>query len=283
MRASTITAAALAALTLAAAAPAHAADTLVAAAPGAKNLASGGGYLAWAAPAPGGGHVLTVRAPDGTITTPDVPRFRRAPDPAIGSDRFGADGRRLLAVYARDGDLFALDLRTFAEERVAGASTRAYEESAPDLEFGRMTFVRRGGRDNGVFYRDGEGRLRRLTRAVPRETSMSASRVAYTSGRNLVIRRLSGRGRPSIVPTPSPAFSLVLTRYTLTWAVRGGRLFQTPRFGGSSEVERVSSRREATRTFPASTDSFAFSGSFVRFVLDAEGVKRIGEANVFSR
>lgn len=263
-----------AAMTLAVA-PVASADSLVVAAPGAKNLTSGGGYMAWAAPTGDGGWRLAVRAPDGTVTTPgEIGRFRVAPDPSIGSDRFGADGRRLLVLYSRDGDVFAYDLRNGGEKRVSGASSRTYEEYGPSMEFGRMTFVRRGGRNNGVFYRSG-GTSRRVSRATPRETSMNGSRVGYPSGRNVVIRRVSGRGHRSTVPTPSPGFGLVLTRYSLTWLTRDGRVFQTPRFGGSSDVDRVSTANEASRRLPATTNSIANHGSFVRFYLDGEGIKRV--------
>ena len=61
----------LALLVLAAALPAATAgaagaDTLIAAAPGARNLTANGGYLVWAAP-DGARWRLTVRAPDGTV------------------------------------------------------------------------------------------------------------------------------------------------------------------------------------------------------------------------
>jgi hypothetical protein len=264
----------LAAAALAAVPAAASADTLIAPAPGGQNLAGGGGYLVWAAPAEGGGWQLAVRSPDGTITTPNVARFRVAPDPAIGSDRNAAAGRRLLAVYSRDGDVFALNLRTGTEERVAGASTRAYEEYAPSVVFGSFAFVRRGGRTNGVFtLRD--GRLHRVTTARPRELAYNGSRVAYPSGRNVVVRRVSGEGRPSIVRTPSAAFSLVLTRYSVTWLVRGGQVLRTPRFGGSSDVDRVTTARAASRRLPASTNSIADRRGLPGYALDGEGVKRI--------
>ena len=264
----------LAAAAVAAVPAAASADSLITAAPRGENLTSGGGYLVWAAPAEGGGWDLVVRGPDGTVTAPAIPNFRTAPDPAIGSDSTDVRERRLLAVYSRDGDVFALNLATGAEERVAGASTSAYEEYAPNVSFGRFAFVRRGGRDNGVFtLRD--GRLRKVTSARPRELGFNGSRVAYPSGRNVVIRRVSGGGRPSIVRTPSPAFSIVLTRYTATWLVRGGHVLRTPRFGGSSDVDRVTSARSASRRLPASTNSIADRRGLPGYALDAEGVKRI--------
>ena len=98
----------------AALAPAASADTLVAEAPGARNLVSGGGYLAWSAPSADGWR-LTVRAPDGTVSQPAVAPFAQPPQPGIGTtDQFGPS-RRLVAVYTRNGDVYELDLRTGTE------------------------------------------------------------------------------------------------------------------------------------------------------------------------
>jgi len=259
------------------------ADTLVTPAQGAQNLASGGGYLVWSAPAPEGGFQLTVRAPDGTVSTPGIARFRTAPDPAIGSGGTQtAANRPLVAVYSRDGDIHRLDLRTGVESKVAGASSPTYEETAPSIQYGRMTFVRRGGRDNGVFFRDGS-RLKKISSARPRELVFNGSRVAYTSGKNIVIRNVSGRGRASKVKVPGggQAFGLTITRYSLTFAVRGGDLYQTPRFGGSSGVQTVSSASKGEPHLSDTLNSVAFEGVFVRYYADTEGIKRIAKQNLF--
>ena len=257
------------------------ADSLVAPAPGAVNLAAGGGYLVWFAPGEDTGWRLVVRAPDGTVSTPDVPGFASPARASIGSDRPGIDGRRLLAVYSRAGDVHALDLRTGAEERVRGASTRAYEEDLPSVQYGSVVFVRRGGRRNGVFSLSGS-RLKRIVAATPRELASSGSRIAYPSGRHLIIRRASGEGRPSRIRTSGRATSLQLSRYSLTFLVRGeGRVFRTPRFGGSSTVDRVTVAGEGSRQLPGSTQSIANSGSDPRWYLDAEGVKAIAPRLTF--
>jgi hypothetical protein len=91
----------LAATLLAATAATASADTLVTAAPGALNLTANGGYQAWAAPAAGGRWRLSVRAPDGSVTTPAIADFGAPPRAQIGSTQFAASGRRLLAVYSR--------------------------------------------------------------------------------------------------------------------------------------------------------------------------------------
>ena len=73
------TTALLATALLAAGATAASADSLVAPAPGARNLTANGGYIVSAAPAAGGRWRLTVRAPDGTITTPAIADFGAPP------------------------------------------------------------------------------------------------------------------------------------------------------------------------------------------------------------
>jgi hypothetical protein len=261
------------------------ADSLVTAAPGAQNLASGGGYLIWSAPAEGGGFQLTVRGPDGTVSAPTaVARSRTAFDPAVGSDQNAIDGRKLVAIYSRDGDVYTYDLRAGTETKVDVASSSTYEETAPGINFGRITFVRRGGSDNGVFYA-GENGLSRITTARPRELVFNGSRVAYTSGKNVVIRKVSGRGAVSTVKVPggSQAFGLALSRYALTFATKGGKVFQTNSFGGSGREENATSARAANETLPASLNSVAFSGVFVRFYADGEGIKRISTQNIFRR
>jgi hypothetical protein len=58
-------------------------------------------------------------------------------------------------------------------------------------------------------------------------------------------------------------------------------VFQTPRFGGSSGIQRVSTAREASERLPESLTSVAHQGSFIRWYLDGEGLKRISTQNLF--
>jgi hypothetical protein len=268
-----------AALTLGAA-PTASADTLVAPEPGARNLASGGGWLAWAARAEGGGWQLRLRSPDGTVSTPDIPRFSAAPDPSIGTEAVSGSGpdRRLLVVYSRNGDIVSFSPADGREAKVAGASSRSYRETAPSIVLGRLTFVRRGGRRNGLHHLSGGRRVRRISSATPAETVQNGSRVAYTSGRNVIVRRISGRGPAATLRSPSRPFSLVLTRYQLSWAIGTGTVYRTPRFGGSGDVALPTSARASSRRLPATTNSIALSGTDVRWFLDAEGVKRVEPA-----
>ena len=110
----------LAVLGTLAAAPAALADTLLAAAPGARNLAQSGDYAVWAQP-DGSRWRLAVRGPDGTVTLPDIPSFGAAPDPAVAATRENNVPTLVpYAVYARCAgtsttagcDVWRLDLRT---------------------------------------------------------------------------------------------------------------------------------------------------------------------------
>ena len=268
--------AAAAALALPAAASA---DTLVTSAPGAQNLASGGGYLAWSAPASDGGFQLTVRAPDGTVSVPAIPTSQTALDPAIGSGARALD-RHLVVVYSRDGDIHQYDLVTGAETKVPGASSAAYKETSPNITYGTVSFVRTGGASNGIFVRSQKG-TKKISSFRPSELAFNGSRVAYPHGRKVIVRRVSGEGRPSTIRTEDKAFSLILTRYSVTFLTEGGNAWQSPRFGGSSRVDRVDTARKANEQLPASTNSIANGRTFVGFYADGEGVKRLSTQNIF--
>jgi hypothetical protein len=248
----------------------------VAAAPGAVNLAAGGGYQAWFAPSEGTGWHLVVRGPGGAATRPAVRGFAGPQQVAIGSDRFGIAGRRLLAVYARDdGDVHALNLRTGQEERVRSISSRRSRESAPAIQYGRFVFVRRGGPRPGIHVKTPGRGARRISAATPRELSSNGTRVAYAHGRSVVVRHISGRGRTLVFRTRSTPHSPALTRYRVAWLEAGGRVLQTPRFAGSGGPYDVDTANEASRTLPASTRSLAFRGGDLGWYLDAEGLKSI--------
>ncbi len=265
-------------------APAALADDLLAPAPGAVNLAAGGGWAAWAAPAEDTGWNLVVRAPDGTVTTP-VGGFAGPPAPAIGSGRrSGPQARQLLVAYARpdatgdDTDIFQLDLRTGRESRVAALATDRYRESAPSVQYGAFTFVRRGGPRNGVHLWSSVRGVRRVSPDTPRTTSFNGSRVAYAQGRSVVVRRVSREGRPLVQRTPSVPRSVQLSRYRVGWLLAGGGIFQTQRFGGSGATLPEGAAVEGTRALPPSTQSIAFEDRRLRLFVDAEGVKRANPA-----
>jgi hypothetical protein len=281
----------LSAALLAATAAGASADTLVAAAPGARNVTANGGYVVWAAPAAGGRWRLTVRAPGGAVTTPAIADFGAPPRAQIGSTGFAVAGRRLLAVYSRcqgtsalaGCDVYGYDLRAGTEERIAKLSSRTYSETAPSIELGRLAFVRRGGgpRPGLYYYALGSTAApRRLTTRLARETATNGTRVAFTynssRGGGLAVRRLSGASgvlvpvsRQSAVPR-----SPLLTRYNAAWLLQNGRVQATERFAGSGgpfELRVVA----AKRALPATTDSLGLNNdrTSAPYYLDAEGVK----------
>lgn len=281
-----------AAMLLAGAAP-SAADTLEVSSPGARNIASAGGYLAWAAPSQYGGWRLVVRNRDGAVRVLPVAAFGAAPDPAIGSDRFAIDGRQIVVVYSRcdgasstrDCDVFRFPLNgDNGEERVAKLATKTYSETAPSIASGRFTFVRRGGSaGTGVHYWRGDASApRRVSRTLARETSTNGTRVAYAynSGRGggLAVRRLSGEGnvltpasRRSSVPR-----SIVLDRYRATWLV-GRTAFQTDRLTGARTTADVAVRR-GSRSVPEGGDSITATTNRVARVLTPLGVVALSPA-----
>lgn len=265
------------AASLAVAAPASA-DTLLTPAPDARNVASGGGYAAWAAPE-GDGFRLVVRAPDGTVSTPDLPAFAEAPDPTIGSTGFAVANRRLLLLYSRedgsgDSDIHAYDLRAGgAEQRLPGLSTSSYDETAASMQFGRYAVVRTGGRLNGVVTGSlGRAGVRRISRSIATEVASNGSRVGYVASRGIFIERASGKGRALRIAAPD-ARSLTMTRYQAAWLTADGELQLTQRFAGSGGpydlVVRTAPRQ------PAGITGVAAGASFNDLLFtDAEGVKK---------
>lgn len=268
-----ITAAALAA----ALAPATAsADSSLMSAPGARNLAGGGGHLVWAAPTPDGRFKLTVRTPGGSVAQPDIPAFDDAPQPAIGTSTTGV-AKRLIAVYTRDGDVFELDLATGTERRLAQLSTGA-RETAAAVTMGRYVVVRATGSRKGLWTVSRTGRATRLTRTVPSSIALAQSRVASVEHGKVVIRRLSGRG-PVMVAGRNlrGVSSLWLTRYRVGWAThdadRGTRLFASRRFAGSGGPYTLTVITDPW-TSASPLHGIATDGSQPTTYLDDQGVKR---------
>jgi hypothetical protein len=265
---------------MAAVAPAAQGDTLIQPLSGARNLAEGGGWLAWAQPAHGGRWRLAVRSPQGVTTTPAIPDFGAAPDPNIGSDRFGISGRRLLVVYSRctgtsattGCDIYRYDLADGTEAKVMAISTAEASETAPAIRSGQWSFVRRSASASrsGVYGYEPHGGVRRLSSVIARETVMLASRVAYaytsSKGGGVAVRLLSGRGAAGVVAAGEPAVpsSLVGSRYRCGWlmpasdgavsVIRTSRLL----FGGP-----VTAVQPAMRNLPASTNSITMNDSSV--------------------
>lgn len=278
------------------AAPAHA-DSLETPFLGADDLAAAGGWQAWSAAQPDGRYRLTLRSPDGTVSTPSIAAFGAPVDPAIGT-RGGADGintnasRRLSAAYSRCSgssrlsgcDVYALDLTTMQETKVEALATEKYSETAPSLNFGQWAFVRRGGSGRGTFaYSESRDRVTRLSPTMARETAIAA-RVAFTyntsRGFGVQIRQASGKGGPLIAASrlDDQPLSPSVTRYRVGWLIpqeKLTRVFQSERFAGSGCPCELTSG-EASRTLPGRISSGSGDGSalYNRYV-DARGIERV--------
>lgn len=284
----------LPALALALAAPATAhADVLVQAAPGAKNLAAGGGYAAWAAPRSDGRWQLVVRDPAGAVAPAAVKTFGAAPDSSIGADAF-AISKHVVVVYSRcagtsttkDCDVFRYDLATRKESKVPNASSKTYSEVAPSIASGRVSFVRRsGGSNTGVYiavsgteYR--AAHLNRIDGHIARETAISQSRVTFlyrnSKGQDdITLAQLDGSRRRLIVRSaPSILFNPVITRYRVGWLERRDAVIakMTDRINPSDAQPTV---RSGKRPLPATTQSAVTDSSNISAYLDDAGYTRI--------
>jgi hypothetical protein len=257
--------------------PAQAAEERVLV-PAANNVGfgMGGGAMAWMAPA-GGSWQLTVRTSDGTVTTPDVPRFA-GPTQVSVSSAVVADGTwSTVVAYPRDdGDLHQLDLRTGVETKLDRLSSAA-PESAVAVAHGSFAFVRSGARA-GV-YAAGRGRaIKRLTSSTSPWVATSGSRVAYVRGNAVVVQPASGRAPKLVFRAASKPSSLVLLRHRVAWLERDtGRLVLSPRFGTTPRTYAVGAKGTTRRQLSAGTDSFSMSalGDGLVTYLDEEGVKRV--------
>jgi hypothetical protein len=153
MRALPLIASLLALLTLAA--PAAAQDVARLDRP--TPLSAHDGWLAWSARGADGQFHLTLRDPDGIVTTPVIAGRATSFDVDLGP---GPDG--LAATYSRcrvevgsagsylpadydegeDCDVYLYDVASGAERRVAGASTATADETWPTVWRDRIAFVR---------------------------------------------------------------------------------------------------------------------------------------------
>ena len=255
------------------------ADTLLAPAGGAQvaNLTAGGGYMAWST-RDGGVWRLTVRDPDGRVTTPDVPSFRSAPRASIGSGPIGDQPRPLLLVYGRDdGDIWSYDLRAGTERKVTSISTRGARETLPTVKYGSYVFARSGGRSTGIWYAgiraDRPRRVLALS-SVPRALASNGTRYAYVTNARVTIRRLSGEGRALFFRLTATPRDLYLTRYRAGWLLPGGGVFETSRFGGSGDTSGRPTADDGRRSFPEDTQSIALERDRLSLYLDREGVHR---------
>ena len=269
---------------LAAAPSAGASDPLVTPAPGARNLAAGAGWRAWAAPMPGARWQLVTRAPDGTVQAANVKDFGAAPDPSIGSTSYFAAEKRIVAVYSRcrgasstqGCDVFEYDLAAGTERKVTRISTAAGSETAPSIAVGSYAFARRGGPRPGT-YTVSRRRVYRVDSRVARETAVTASRVAFRvdgdmpGSAKIVMSAFDGRRARTLVS--GPVFSVILTRYRVGWLQRAGHrtlAFMTDRINPRGQV----TIRQGSHDLPATTQSAVADTSRIAEYLGSTGIKR---------
>jgi hypothetical protein len=255
------------------------ADSLITSAPGARNLVGAGGYLAWSVPTADGHWRLAIRSPAGAVSQPSIPAFERPAQPSIGSNAIYGPQRKLVAVYARAGDVYELDLKTGTESKLTKLSSGGNETLAA-INLGQYVVARQG---KGLFVVSRSGRTRRLASTVPAEIAVAQSRVASIEssgyGRNrAVVRRLSGQGKTLSLGTGlKGASSLWLTRYRAGYATSdaqdGTRLYATQRFAGSGGPFTLRVSR-AGWTSNSALHGIAIADGEPAFYLDDQGVKR---------
>jgi len=256
------------------------ADSLLVPVHDGRNLAGGGGWLAWGAPL---GHSwnLVVRSPGGTVGIAHTRAFGAPPDASIGSvDRSAG---RWVAVYSRclgrsavrGCDLYEYDLLRGQERKLSRLSTASASERAPSVKLGAYAFSRAGGQRPGT-YTATAARVRRVDTRIARETALSGTgRVAYVAGGWAVAAALSGGLSLDIAPVDG--FGLFMTA-----GARVGWLERTA--SGVVEARRTARLRgplapavhQGLRFLSATTDSVVpDDGSQIAFALDAGGVSRV--------
>jgi hypothetical protein len=255
------------------------ADPLVVAVQGARNLAAGGGWRAWAAPKPDGRWQLVTRAPGGTIAAAPIADFGAPPDASIGSTAFGVAEKRVVAVYSRcrgtsataGCDVYQYDLAAGTQRKLTRLSTQAGSEIAPSIASGVYGFARRGGSRPGT-YTATRSRVRRIDTRLARETAVTPSRIAYRVGDTIAMSALDGARRRTLV-TGLPVFSVVITRYRVGWLQRIGHrtlALMTDRINPSGKV----TIRRGSHDLPASTQSAVADSRRIVEYLGRTGIKR---------
>ena len=257
------------------------ADSLLVQVHDGRNLAGGGGWLAWSEPA-GDSWKLVVRSPGGAVAGARMRSFGVPPDASIGS--VGTFPGRWVAVYSRCAgrsavrrcDLYEYDLRRRRERKLTRLSTGPGSERAPSVRHAAYAFSRAGGPRPGT-YTATATRVRRIDSRVARETALSGiGHVAYLAGGWAVASALSGARRTEIAP--ADAFALFMTP-----GVRVGWLDRTA--SGAVEARRTArlggalapAVQRGTRLLSPSTDSVVPDDdhSQIAFALDAAGVSRV--------
>jgi hypothetical protein len=240
------------------AAPAAAADTLLVADPSASNVTVYGSTAAWSRKDADGTYRLVIRD-GGTVADAPVPAAARPYDPDLGP----TSGNGRVVVYARGGDLYRYDVGAAGEQKVTALSTKA-TESAPSFFKDAITFARGGSRPGWYLARPGRP-LTRLSKDVPLETDLAATRVAarFGSAARSIIRQSNYTGRDlrtiARARTGEKVSSPTLTRFNVYWLrdLAGTARAQAEYVGVNAHrglTPRVADRRFASATSLATTN-----------------------------
>jgi hypothetical protein len=241
------------------AAPAASADTLLVADPSASNVSIYGSTAAWSRKADDGTYRLVVRD-GGQVADAPVPASSRPYDPDLGP----TSGNGRVVVYARGGDLYRYDVGAAGEQKIAALSSKA-DEAAPSFFKDTVAFARTNGSRPGWYLARPGKAIRRLTRAVPVETDLAATRVAarFGTGSRSLLRQANYGGDDIRTIARAQAGEKVssptLTRFNVYWIrdLAGTPQAQAEYVGVNAHrglTPRVADRRFATATSMATTN-----------------------------
>jgi hypothetical protein len=169
-----------------------------------------------------------------------------------------------VVVYARGGDLYRYDVGAAAEQKIAALSTRA-TEAAPSFFKDAVAFARTDGSRPGWYLARPGRPLTRLSRDVPVETDLAATRVAArfgTASRSLLRQsNYTGRDIRTIARAKAgeKVSSPTLTRFNVYWLrdLAGTAQAQAEYVGVNAHrglSPRVADRRFASATSLATTN-----------------------------
>ncbi len=249
----TLLAAATAATALAAPA---AADTQLVTDATVRNVTAYGATSAWSRRAEDGTHRLVVRS-GGVVADAPVPPSSAPYDPDLGPT--SANGR--VIVYARGGNLYEYVVGAAAERRNAALSS-ARREIAPSFFKGAVAFARVNGPRPGLYlYRPGRG-TKRLSRRIPVETDVSATRVAWSYAdigvASIYQSNYTGDETRRVAHTTSSGTVLtspILSRFNVYWLQRRRGGTQATSYRVGVNAHRGLSPQRATRTLPGIVSS----------------------------
>ena len=189
------------------------ADSVLVSDPSASNVTVYGSTAAWSRKADDGTYRLVIRN-GGEVADAPVPPSSSPYDPDLGP----TSGNARVVVYARGGDLYRYTVGSGAELKIAALSSKAAER-APSFYKEAITFARPSG-----WYLARPGRpLTRLSRDVPVETDLAATRVAArfgTAARSFIRQsNYSGRDIRTIARAKAgeKVSSPTLTRFNVYW------------------------------------------------------------------